>query len=740
MPVLVDEYGNNVWSYLPEEGSTYFPFVEPPVGPGGRETNTAAAASSSSGGGGGGGGYGGGGGGSGVKEHCLQWFGYLPSGWEQWSTESEVRRAAVAQGADGPKMQQARQLVYQAAAGVYGDPNAVSESIVGSLIADGFWNDQTYLRNTYFPMLRDSGIDFSTAPASQQYVDAWIEMTGRPLTWTASNKLNEIVRQYGYTADGLSAWNEWVKTTDSAITGNWGATHRAEIESSYNSILGRAATPEELDPKGTVWNLNADARMEQIRQTPEYQAIYAGKPAYMTETDYLAYGRALSSVYTWYYGPQIDVTTLPATQAGTGNAAAIPQTPATPQQPATPAAPPQWKSLTVETFKSELSAVGITEQGGKYFKDGQEIAYADLINYLPAGKFWKDDRGYHYVQDAGAIDPSTGKAVSGPGVATTYAPPPVVPQYGTANTNPADLTRFGINNVTPEEVNAAIASGMSPTDIANAFKWHEEAIFQQGVYDPIMQEVFGSGFTHEQYEALARGGQGSGAMRVQLMEAQNRIAYRETYRQIFGNDPDPADYDAMTSQFVSPAEMLREHKATEDAKAMYPEINDLLTRVYGQGTSEAELKDMALGRVGSGDLRALISQAEKMDNFTPFFEKYHGRKPTPQEYAELAGYSDPSVFQWEIVTTEKVAELEDDINKAWNMAYGTDLSADDMFTMLGGMEGSGELLSQWKKAEEEMKRQETSTMGAHYADKTGIAYAKSATGGIQEAVPGLEEL
>jgi mono/diheme cytochrome c family protein len=73
---------------------------------------------------------------------------------------------------------------------------------------------------------------------------------------------------------------------------------------------------------------------------------------------------------------------------------------------------PAWKSLTYDIFATELNKVGITVVGsgpsGTYTKDGVTIAWDDLLEYLPADEFYKDAQGYHYVQEEGAINPTTG--------------------------------------------------------------------------------------------------------------------------------------------------------------------------------------------------------------------------------------------------------------------------------------------------------------------------------------------
>jgi len=284
-----------------------------------------------------------------------------------------------------------------------------------------------------------------------------------------------------------------------------------------------------------------------------------------------------------------------------------------------------------------------------------------------------------------------------------------------------------------------LSGAVTPDQLRQQFIWTEEADYMKGVYGPVMEEAFGGAGGIDWYK-LASGAKGSGAARAQLVEAQNRVAYRETYRQLFGSDPSPADYDRITNQFVSPTEMLREYQAIESADEMYPEVNELLQRVYGQSVTEDELKDMVLGRSNSGELRAMINQATKLDQYRWVHKQYYGVEPAPDDYAKYAGYSGASELQWEIVTNERIAELGPDIQEAFRRAYGYELTGDELQALLGEQEGYGDLRRKYAKAEEEVKKQEVSTRVAHEAPKTEIGYSKGVRGGFATTLQPFEEL
>ena len=173
---------------------------------------------------------------------------------------------------------------------------------------------------------------------------------------------------------------------------------------------------------------------------------------------------------------------------------------------------------------------------------------------------------------------------------------------------------------------------------------------------------------------------------------------------------------------------------------MYNDVNDLLQRVMGQSVTIDELKDMVLGRQNSGELRALINEATKLDAYRWVHKQYFDTEPTPDDYAKYADYSGVAELQWEIVTTERIAELGPQIQEAWRRAYGYELEQGELQTMLGEQEGYGALREQWTKAQEEVKKQETAVQAAHEEPKIGIAYDKAALGGFETTLKPFAEL
>lgn len=673
-----------------------------------------ASSTPASGGGGGGGRSGGGGGGGGTigksySEAFFDWMGRQPTttelnkmaneGW----TEDTIRRYAVTKQGTGPLMVQAINEVRQVSASWYdGDPSGIPASLVLSLISDGLYADKTYLEQTYFPLLRGLHL---TDPNAQEYIDAWVEMTGKPLSTDAFNHLNEYIVYYGYGNESQAAWLAWAKTTDAAISGNWGAEHRAVINTDISKLFGRTPTAAELDVGGELWDLNDEARAEYLRATDEYQTIYAGKPAWMDEGEWQDTARAFDSVFQWYYGEHATLNADGSISLPMGDF---------------PDSTPEQKSA-YEAWLAEDQRLAALE-----------AEYSEIIGRdrrAATGTKSKPSAGAtaHYQELLAEVQAQRAEH--------TAARPSTADYNG--------LAAFGMTYINPELLASLLANGVTADELQREFQWTEDAMQYRGIYDEVLTEAYGAGFSDDQWFAFASGAAGSGALKAQLQAAQNRVSYREEFNRLFGYDPDPEDYDRIMNEYVSPAMMVKEVEATNSAEEMYEEVNDLLTRVYGDSVTVDELKDMALGREGTGELKALINQASKLDSFREMHKQYYGQEATPDDYAKYAGYTSASELQWEIVTTEAVAENKEEIRKAWSVAYPDEgmISDEDLFTMYGEQEGYGELRSKVKKAKELYQKAEESEDWAYtYAEHAETPYRAAEQGGIRTAVPSIADL
>ncbi len=718
----------------------------------GQAEATSSGSSGSSGWGSSGGG--GGGGGeltSGVRSLFQLYAGYVPgvSGDQAW-TEQDVINWCISNGAEGFGMERLRSDIRRASAPFYDDdPTAISNTMVDNLLQKGYWQDTDYLVEVYFPSLQGVG---ATNPLAAGYMDVWDGMVGnRPPGTAALNKLNEIINSYGFSQEGLVVWEAFLKTTESAYFGEFGAQTRASITDTISGLLGRNPTQAELTYGSPLWEMasggSTAALEEYIMQSPEGKAIYSNKPAWMSPGEYVANMRGIDATLRWYYGDNVMVGDDGSVTFHTGAPdLANPLTVSTgvPNIPdyVRETAAPEWKSLNNAQWTSDLAGHGITFDGSTYTKDGQTISADDVLGLLPANTYYRDESGFHYVQETGAIDPRTGKATTGPTVprASTTTGAPAAPFSGAPSVT-ASWGNLGVKYGSVAEAIMAEDPTMTADRLGQMFAWQEEADYMSGIYGDTLTEAFGSDAGIDWYK-MASGAKGSGAMRAQIVEAQNRVAYRETYRQLFGTDPSPSDYDRITQEFVSPGEMLREHQAIESADEMYEEVNDLLSRVYGNGVSKDELKDMVLGRTNSGELKALINEATKLDQYTWIHKQYYdGQMPTPADYAKYAGFTGPAELQWEIVTQETVAEMRDTVNEAMLKAGYEPFSDEELTTMYGEQQGYGDLRSKYRDAAEKAKEVDQAEDWMYSgAEMVDIGYKASGQGGFQTSVPGLADL
>jgi len=301
-----------------------------------------------------------------------------------------------------------------------------------------------------------------------------------------------------------------------------------------------------------------------------------------------------------------------------------------------------------------------------------------------------------------------------------------------------------VNNFTgytPEELIQLNKDGWTSGALGAYYQAIEEAAYDQGVYGPIVEEAFGSTAGIDWF-VLANGGQGSGAMRAKIVEAQQRVQFREAYRQVFGSDPSPADYDRVSNEYVSPAELIRETQALESADEMYDQVNDLLTRVFGETVTKEELKDMVLGRPNSGELKARINEATTLEAYRTEFKTYEGREPTPDDYAKFKGYSGVAEYKWDITTAEAMKELGPTIREALGIAFPDEpaLTDEELRIMVGDMKGSGELKAKYREAQEIVSEKEKARDWEWQQPGVERDYMRSEQGGFRESVPGIANL
>jgi len=625
---------------------------------------------------------------------------------EEWG-EVKMKNYALMHGAQGERARDAIQEVRNALDG-YVSPEqqaAIPDSLLRAFAAEGLTAEEIVQQVMELP-----GGDILATPAAQAMIDEWIEQTGIALTYTARLKLREIISRHGgANAMAMAEWTAWVKTTDSAKNGNYGAEQRFNINTIFYDILEREATPEEIEQ---LWDANAYQLLEHMRSTEEYAEIYKFKPVGMPEDDYKALEKSWELAYFEAFGIDIGQLGLDAVDQYTEEQVAI-----------EPTSPPEWKSLTMDTFRSDLKQYGIEYVDGKYMREDQEVAFEDLKNYLPTDIYYYDESGYHYVQIEGALDKNGNPA------AVTV---PREIEYETVR-KPVDWKP----DIPDAFMDTMINSGIDPAYWLKSIGWGEDATVLQAQYGAALEQT-GVSFDERDWYVLASGAIGSGALRAQIIEAQNKVAFREVFRDYNGGqDPTAADYEYLSTNFVSPTEYAHRTAAVEYAKQNIDSINEVLNRTLGLSVSESDLENLAMGGKGSGALKAKIDQATRLDAFTWEYEKRTGDVPTPAQYKEFLGYTGPEELVWNMDLAEEMAELGPDIKEVWEQFYKEPLSDESLHIMLGDMVGSGDLKYKLKEAREWAKEEETREYYRWNEERANTPIARAEAGGFKLSVPGI---
>ena len=243
-----------------------------------------------------------------------------------------------------------------------------------------------------------------------------------------------------------------------------------------------------------------------------------------------------------------------------------------------------------------------------------------------------------------------------------------------------------------QQIGYFLEEGIYPTELRNRNIWTEDAWADlPGMND--LGKALGKSYSFNDAYLVASGGQGSGKIRAELIEAQNLRAF-DTVFQLYNNRmPSPSDYAYLRANFLSPAVYAGMMKAKEDADAMFPEVDALFRRVYGYGADLSRLQAVAQGAQGSGAYSALIQAAEELDRYRLVWKNYTEEEPTPQQYAEWAGFAGPEELAKQIQVKELVdAEgpaLMRKYNDYWVQQGVQPLSDDDIHTLVGKYEGWG---------------------------------------------------
>jgi hypothetical protein len=619
VPIGGGRYVDQIW-YDWSDGTSTLSTTGDPYG------GTAA----STGGGGGGGGGGSSGGSSTVarrqalQDLFIQWFGEgnYHNSWlntavaQQW-TADDVLRFACANGARGPAMLQAISATRQALARAgFEHP---TDATVMSMISTGLYTTSGF--EDYLTTM--ANFDWTRSPSAGAFMDYWIEQTGVPITASAADEVNRRIREYGW--DGAWDWfQSYVKTTDSAVNGNYGASHRAQIQNFFAKYLKRLPTVEELDPEGDLWNLNADALMQYIRGTDEYGSIFAGKPDWMNEDAYLASVDAYDAAYRQIYGIPVP-TPEELAAAATENDRRRSQYeeeltkyrqdldmwqkryggrwPTYGPPPPPPPTPPEY--LPTDT-------VGIPPDLLRYYLDSgispdevvqdaawmQDAAYlADTLNPMceeVLGYRLTDEQLYAMVsggEGSGALRALAQQVQNTIKFRETFR------NYTGRDPEPVDYQYLNEHFLSLDEYGRVTAA-------------YESAATKLPEINEVLGRVYGETLTLEQLQDMVLGREGSGAEQAKINQAIKLDSYTEAFKRYYGRIPTPDEYVGFAG-YSSVAEMTDQLTTRETVNEYRGEIESLWQEQFGYNLSEEQLTTLFGEKQGAGALKAQWRSAQE---------------------------------------------------------------------------------------------------------------------------------
>ena len=623
----------------------------------------------SSGGSGGGGGSGRGGGGSldysdpnvgsTVRDHLIFWFG---ESWvnsnlsavsyhlERKSTSDDIRRYAVDNGANGYGMQQVKSVLTQALYGMVGGTmaGALPDSLYRTLIRNGAYEDADVLGASILAF-KDIGWDkafdpITGAPVFEPFFDMWEDMTaGADFGWTVKSKLQSIVNQFGFGNEALVEFERWVKTTNGAKTGNYGAEVRVKLKNTLEPLLGRALTEAELAVDGPLWDKDDAALYEWAQTTPEYMAKFEFKPPGVSEQEFLATQSAWNVVFRQAYG--IDVAGLsgmPGTNVGVQ---------------LTDEGKAKMAQFGFATFDEWAAYAGGIDRFAQIAKDsgwvvdsgafgsvggapGELIAWGFANGVGPAEWMQHVQWEQEAIVAEGTYEPTmlrtlglnlssddwykyTSKAIGWADIHLQIMEAQNRDQFREVFRN------YTGHDPSVSDFNYLATSFVSPSEYARRMAAKESAAEMLPQANELMNRVFGHGTTLDELENVAMGGQGSGALKAQLNQAARLDEYRWTHKQKYGTEPTPTDY-ARYAGYAGPAELEWELNLAEGIDEFGPDIQEVWKKVYNQELSQEELRIMLGDMVGSGELKYKYKQAKE--------------EVTELEQAHDAGFTTPDAM------------------------------------------------------------------------------------------------
>jgi hypothetical protein len=365
---------------------------------------------------------------------------------------------------------------------------------------------------------------------------------------------DEIFSQWGENVSAATV-QLWARQDPRWLNGPEAANYRVVLGDQWASIMRTPATAEQLNQ----WALSGwtPAQLtEYMRSTPEYQQIYAAKPAWMDENTFWSYKYGFDAVYRWYFGGASNMY---------GQVADV-------ECP--------------DSVLADYLARGVqpSEVEANFRYTEQAIGSLDEMNYYGAAIGRTFSLADAFVRASGA--------------------------QGSGAIN-ADLWRGQQRR--QYDTYFAILNGRAPT--LTDYEWLENNFVSPEEYyrvetaeqqveaqfpdaDKLMRRIYGTPADKNKMLDMVLGREGGGAYEAMLKAAEELDRYTWVWKSYYRTMPTPQDY-ARLAGYTGPEELQKEITVRETVLSEGPSIKQVYNK-YWTARGEAPLSDE--------DLETLIGQ------------------------------------------------------------------------------------------------------------------------------------
>jgi len=551
----------------------------------------------------------------------------------------------------------------------------VPESEMMNWVKNRWSTDQVIQRIENLPAYK-YGTEYKTKAID--WTVLWEDKTGIPLTYTARLKRDEMLKE----GRSIVEWERWITTTDSYDQGiEMDAMRQDALDVLYSS-WGWGVVQAKLDINPTyiddvVWGeLGKGASWTVVKDWARKQ------PEWITGPEASTSKRNLRDLYT-------EIMRIPVSESELEEWVVQGLTPDQlyEQIRLTPAYEQRYRYKPVWMGEAEFNGWrdAYNQVGRQYFAPFQSYD----ITWTP--RISDEDIRAQYPDIA---DPTAGMRAAG---------------WENRDGMWYEPTRPDVWTFDDAQIGFYLEAGISPTELQNRYRWTEDAWANLPTMN-YLGEALGKSYSWEDAYLVASGAQGSGKIRAELIQAENRRQFDTVFAIYNDRKPTASDYAYLESNFVSPQEYAVKMQAIEEADAMFPEIDEMFMRVYGYHADKDMLRKVAQGAKGSGAYEALIKAAEELDRFTSVWRLYAKTDPTPQQYAEWAGMAGPEELAKQLEVKEAVAshgaELLRVYSDYWEAQGIPGITIDDVETLLGRYEGWGAIDEKMRIAQEHRDRED----------------------------------